>query len=111
MSLLSDQQLALASQAGAYPWLTLVDDGIQGFYWSVVSVAPLRRERQINFSRTPRGNVFPMMKGLVFILQFNPKTGLPIGQFVSDQGGYDIFYDRNNIWMLRQVVNGGRIPS
>ena len=48
MSLLSDQQLASASQAGAYPWLSLVDDGIQGFcykYWRVVSVAPSCRER------------------------------------------------------------------
>ena len=64
-------------------------------------------------SRHPLGNVFPMLKGLVFILQFNPQTSTPIGHFVSE-GGYDIIFNqtgRNNVWMLRQAVNGGRTPN
>ena len=55
-----------------------------------------------------------MMQGLVFVLQFDPKTGAPIGQFVSDQGGYEIiFYQigRKSIWTVRQQVNGGRTPN
>ena len=68
----------------------------------------------MNSSRIPRGNVYPMMQGLVFVLQFDPKTGAPIGQFVSDQGGYEIiFYQigRKSIWTVRQQVNGGRTPN
>ena len=68
----------------------------------------------MNYSRPPRGNVFPTLTGLVFILQFNPKTSMPIGHFVSEGGCYDLTFKqsgRANIWKLEQAVNGGRIPT
>ncbi len=79
MQMFSDRQLEAIAATGAYPWLVMED----------------------------KGNVLPGIQGKVFAMQL--KSGAPTGHFVG--GSYDLLFSRNagrqNLWTLRQKVNGG----
>ena len=79
-ALLSDQQVAAAMRVGAYPYLVMMGD-----------VVPPK-----------------LARGKVFVLQFDVKTGEPLGRYVTPP--YELIYWQSNDvhrWMLRVLANGG----